>query len=269
MNSLEKYFRSFLIGFQTALEYRANFLISIISAIVPIFIQTFFWLSIYRSSGNAVVFGYTFSQIISYTVLAQLVSRFVRTGFEYEINEDIKTGGLNKFIIRPMGYFTYKLFSYMGSKIVYFIMIAVLIAVSIVVLMLNVGSSVTALSTVYFMISLTFALILNFMIFFCISTLCFWLSEIGFLFEAIRIIIITLSGGIFPLDIFGKDVVGVLNYLPFKYTISFPVELINNKITGVNALSGFIIQDAWIIFFLFLSVVLWKAGSKKYIAIGG
>ena len=269
MNSLEKYYRSFLIGIQNAMEYRANFLISIISAAVPIFIQTFFWLSIYRSSDHSVIFGYTFPQILNYTILAQLVSRYVRTGFEYEINEDIKSGGLNKFMIRPIGYFTYKFFCFMGSKAVNFLIISILIAISIFLLVVNAGSSITLLSIQYFVYSLILALSLNFMIFFCISTLCFWLSEIGFLFEAVRIIIITLSGGIFPLDIFGRQISGFLSLLPFKYTISFPVELLNNKITGIQALTGFSIQIFWILFFLILSVFLWKAGTKKYTAVGG
>ncbi len=269
MISLEKYYRSFLIGIQNAMEYRANFLISIFSAIVPIFIQTFFWLSIYRSSEHSVIFGYTFSQILNYTILAQLVSRYVRTGFEYEINEDIKNGGLNKFIIRPIGYFTYKFFCFIGSKTVNFLIISILITVSIFLLTVNVGTSITLLSITYFVYSLILALSLNFLIFFCISTLCFWLSEIGFLFEAVRIIIITLSGGIFPLDIFGLKIVRVLSCMPFKYTISFPVELLNNKITGFQVLQGFSIQILWIIFFLILSVILWKIGTKKYTAVGG
>lgn len=269
MNSSEKYFRSFLIGIQTAMAYRASFFMSLIAAIVPIFIQTFFWLSIFRSSTNSVIFGYTFSQIINYTFLAQLVSRYIRTGFEYEINDDIKNGGLNKFLVKPIGYFTYKFFCFMGSKIVNFLIMSILIAVSLFILLINIGSSITILSVFYFVFSLVLALSLNFMIFFCVSTLCFWLSEIGFLFEAIRIIIITLSGGIFPLDIFGLKIVKFLNFLPFKYTISFPVELLNNKITGFPVFIGFITQILWIVFFLFFSKILWRLGSKKYIAIGG
>ncbi len=47
---LEKYSKAFELGFQTALEYRINFAISLISAAYPIFIQTFLWTAIYRRS---------------------------------------------------------------------------------------------------------------------------------------------------------------------------------------------------------------------------
>jgi ABC-2 type transport system permease protein len=269
MKSMEKYFRSFLIGSQNAMEYRIGFFISLVSAAIPIFIQTFFWLSVYRYSSNPVIFGYTFSQIMNYTILAQLVSSFVKTGFEREINDDIKNGGLNKFIVKPIGYFVHKLFCFMGKKFVNFVLISILIAISIFLLMISVGTTISFISVLYFVFSLIFALILNFMIFFCVSTLSFWLSEIGYLYEAVRIIIITLSGGIFPLDIFGLKIHKILSYLPFKYTINFPVELLNNKITGFQVITGFMIQILWIAFFIFSSNILWKTGLKRYTAVGG
>lgn len=268
MKSIEKYFRSFLIGSQNAMEYRLGFLLSMVSVIIPIFIQTFFWLSIYRSSSNSVIFGYTFSQIINYTILAQLVSKYVRTGFEQEINDDIKNGGLNKFLVKPIGYFVYKFFCFIGKKFVNFIIISILIIISIFLLMISIGTAITYLSIFYFAFSLFLALSLNFMIFFCVSTLCFWLSEITYLYEAVRIIIITLSGGIFPLDIFGLKIHKFLSFLPFKYTIYFPVQLLNNKITGFPVFTGFITQILWVVLFIFLTNILWKIGLKKYIAVG-
>jgi ABC-2 type transport system permease protein len=47
---LEKYYKAFELGFQFALEYRINFLISLISAAYPIFIQSFLWSAIFQSS---------------------------------------------------------------------------------------------------------------------------------------------------------------------------------------------------------------------------
>ncbi len=38
------------MGFQTAMEYRLNFLISLISAAYPIIIQTFLWTAIFSST---------------------------------------------------------------------------------------------------------------------------------------------------------------------------------------------------------------------------
>ena len=47
--------------------------------------------------------------MIAYTFLAGLVARIVRTGFEYEIMDDIKNGKYSRFLVQPLGYFGYRL----------------------------------------------------------------------------------------------------------------------------------------------------------------
>ena len=73
MRWLKKYTQSFLLGFETALEYRANFLLSLVSAAYPIFIQTFLWTAIYNASSEGDLYGYTFRQMIAYTFMAGLM----------------------------------------------------------------------------------------------------------------------------------------------------------------------------------------------------
>ena len=113
---VEKYSKAFELGFQTALEYRINFLLSLLSAAYPIFIQSFLWTAIYGNSTQDVVYGYTYRQIMIYTFLAGLVSRVVRTGFEYDIMQDIKMGKFSTFLVQPIRYFPYRLCSYQGQN---------------------------------------------------------------------------------------------------------------------------------------------------------
>ena len=114
---VSKYTKAFEMGFATALEYRINFLISLISAAYPILIQTFMWTAIFAASEGGVVYGYTYRQMLAYTFLAGLVARIVRTGFEYDIMEDIKNGKFSLFLVQPVGYFPYRLCSYLGQKL--------------------------------------------------------------------------------------------------------------------------------------------------------
>ena len=97
----------------------------------------------------------------------------------------------------------------------------------------------------------------------------FWLSEIGFLFEAVRIVIVVLSGGIFPLEVFGDTVCGVLKLLPFTYAVGFPVDVLVGATTGVSVLTGLLCQWVWIGLMTLLSRFLWNLGAKKYLAAGG
>jgi ABC-2 type transport system permease protein len=269
MRWLEKYRKTFEMGFQTSLEYRVNFAISLISAAYPIFIQTFLWTAIYLNATGPTVYGFTYRQIIAYTFLAGLISRIVRTGFEYEIMDDVKNGRFSKFLVQPVGYFPYRLASFFGSKLPGLAMILTLLGFVLVGLNAFWGVSLELSRLLIFPFTLALAMMLNFLIFYCISAVSFWLVEIGFLFEGVRIVLILLSGGIFPLEVFGERFVQVVSLLPFKYTISYPITVLNGKLAYSEIPFGMLIQCIWIGACLLLARALWRIGSKRYIAVGG
>jgi ABC-2 type transport system permease protein len=266
---LQKYAKSFELGFQTALEYRINFLISLVSAAYPIFIQTFLWTAIYQNSTEQVVYGYTYRQMIAYTFLAGLVARLVRTGFEYEIMDDVKSGKYSKFLVQPLGYFPYRLCSYFGQKLPGQSMIFGILAVVLLGLNTFWGFPLELPRVLAFLVTLLLATGLNFLIFYCFSAVAFWIVEIGFLFEGIRIVTILLSGGIFPLEVFGERFLQVVNLLPFKYTVNFPINVLNGKVAPAEIILGIGVQCLWIAGCLLLAKALWREGSKRYVAVGG
>lgn len=266
---LRKYSRTFEMGFQVALEYRINFALSLISAAYPIFIQTFLWTAIYGNSSETELFGYTYRQIIAYTFLAGLVARMVRTGFEYEIMDDVKSGKFSKFLVQPLGYFPYRLANFFGQKLVSLTMILVIMVFVLIGLNVFWDVSLQFSRILLFLVTLALAMTLNFLIFYCISSIAFWIVEIGFLFEGVRIVIILLSGGIFPLEVFGERFVQIMNLLPFKYTVSYPINVLNGKIPMGEIAPGLIIQFIWIGACIVIAHYLWRVGSKRFVAVGG
>ena len=269
MRWLEKYSKAFELGFQTALEYRVNFLLSLISAAYPIFIQTFMWTAIFQSASEGEIYGYTYRQMIAYTFLAGLVARIVRTGFEYEIMEDIKNGKFSQFLVQPLGYFPYRLSSYLGQKLPNLGMILGILALVLLGLNAFWGVSLEFYRVLAFLVTLVLAVMLNFVIFYCFSAVAFWVIEIGFLFEGIRIVTILFSGGIFPLEVFGARFLQVMNLLPFKYTVSYPINVLNGKISPGEMGMGMLIQCFWIAACLIFANFLWKIGGRRYVAVGG
>ncbi|HTX91813.1 MAG TPA: ABC-2 family transporter protein [Anaerolineales bacterium] len=266
---LRKYIKTFEMGFQTALEYRLNFAISLISAAYPIFIQSFLWTAIFNSASGSEVYGYTYRQMIAYTFLAGLVARLVRTGFEYDILDDVKTGKFSKFLVQPLGYFPYRLANFFGQKLPGVAMILGILVFVLLGLNHFWGVSIEFSRVLLFLVTLVLAIALNFLIFYCISSVAFWIVEIGFLFEGLRIVIILLSGGIFPLEVFGARFVQVMNFLPFKYTVNYPINVLNGKIPFGEIGSGMVAQCIWIGLCLLAANYLWKIGSRRFIAVGG
>ena len=231
----------FLMGVEQALEYRASFFLSMLSAVFPIIIQTTMWNYLYRHSDAVAVFGYQQGEILLYTLLATIVSQLVGTGFEGEMNSDIKMGGLNKYLIRPVAYKGYQFFRFLGQKVPRVMVVAPVMAV-IVVFAFFQGLPISIGRVAAFMVSLCLALVLNFSIFYCIGLLVFLL----------------------------KDVVElIVNVLPFGYTAQFPVNIINGRFGWERMGVGFAFQAGWIVFFVCLGNLMWKHGVKRYAAVGG
>lgn len=258
----------FLMGIEQALEYRVGFFLSMLSAVFPIIIQTTMWNYLYGHSDAAAVFGYEQGEILLYALLATLLTQLVGTGFEGEMNADIKMGGLNKYLVRPVNYKSYQFFRFMGQKVSRTIVVAPVMAVIIVIAFWQ-GLPITIGRVLVFSVSLVLAVVLNFSIFFCIGLLGFWLTDVDKLFGTISIVLTVVSGGVFPLDIFGGIVETLVNLLPFGYTTQFSVNIINGRFGWERIGVGFVFQIGWIIFFALLGEYMWKHGIKRYAAVGG
>lgn len=266
---MNKYKCTFLLGLENALEYRVDFVLSLFSTIFPIIIQTFLWTCIYQSPDASIDNGYTYQQIILYSLLAGMVSKLVSTGFEYEINDDIKNGGMNKYLVKPVSYLRYRLSAFLGKKVPAAGILAIAAAAALGGAFLILSVRLSFVRILLFIVSLVLAVLLNFCIFFCIGMAGFWLTEISKLYGTIGIVLVVLSGGIFPLDIFGPAFSRISLILPFSYTTQFPVNIINGKLDASAMVQGFLIQAVWIGGLLILSGILWKKGLKRYVSAGG
>ncbi len=215
----------FTMGMQKAMAYRADFFLGLFSCLFPIIMQVYLWSALY-AAGAANANGYTYEQMILYTLLAGVTARIVAAGFENEVAGDIKDGGLSRYLIRPVSYSGYCFARFLGSKAAD---IGLLLAVTAAVL----AGSARVLGVPFppvrlglYGLSLAGALALNFSIFYTVALLGFWLTEIRQLFGTISIVIMVVSGGVFPLDIFGPAAAAAVQVLPFGYTTQFCVNIV-------------------------------------------
>jgi ABC-2 type transport system permease protein len=278
-----KYLGSFSMGLRGALEYRANFFVSLLGAVSPVVIQVALWTCLYApvpsgtshaeaSSGGDTLFGFTYAQMLGYVVISNIVSRLVRTSFEYDLNSDIRNGGLDRFLVKPIDYLGFRMAQFMGGKSAEAVFMGFFLAASVAVLSaatgFGPGGAAGVAAVLGFAAALVLAFVLNFLVFWCVGLLGFWLTEIGFLFEAVRIVIITASGGIFPLSVFGPGGEAVLRALPFRFTIQFPTEVLCGRVAGAGLAQGLCLAALWVAALYCLSRALWAIGLRRFVAVG-
>lgn len=265
----EKYTKAFVTGILSAMEYRFDFFVGFMGTIFPILIQVFLWTAIYSNNNNTVIYGYEFSQMISYVVIASVVNTVVNTGVEKLINDDIHTGGLAKYLTKPVMYLPFRLFNTIGQKFFSIITTIVFAVVTMIILFFSIKFQINALNIALFIPALILGMVLNFMVFFLISMLAFWLTEVGSFFMTIQVIVMVASGGVFPISVLGEKFVFVMQYLPFIYTTYFPIQILAGVSEVASILNGMLIQLVWIAVLSFFASVVWKIGIKRYVAVGG
>ena len=266
---MKKYIKCFLMGISKATEYRFDFFSSYFGAIFPILIQVSMWKAIYETTGGGILYGYTYHQMLLYTFFVGVTAKFLSTGFEWEMNDDIKNGGLNKYIVKPINYCYYRGACFFGERFSLSIIFLIILTVISVIFGMLGYFKIDVIRIIYFITAIVFSLILNFTFFFIVGLSGLWLTEISRIFPAISVIIMVMSGGIFPLDILGEHFNKVILFLPVKYMLQFPVEIITGKEMTIPIYFSFAVQIFWIVFLGSLASIMWKKGLKKYVAVGG
>ena len=78
-----------------------------------------------------------------------------------------------------------------------------------------------------------------------------------------------LSGYLVPLDLFPQAVQRIALVLPFRFLLSFPVELMLGKPTRLHALELLGAQWLYVAVALVATNLVWRAGLRRYAAYGG
>jgi ABC-2 type transport system permease protein len=269
LQAIRKYTAAFSLSLQKSMEYRMDFFMGILGTLVVILVQYFLWTAVFKGSAQAVVGGYTYQQLIVYTVFSGIVSKLVATGFEREIADDIKLGGLNKFLAQPVNYALFRFMAFLGEKLTQLLAGSALS----LVLIFSLGEAWSVqrdpLTILLFFAAVLMGLVIHFFVFYIVSALAFVMTEVWGVFIAMRQGSFLLGGGIFPLDMMGAGIRSVVRFLPFEYTVFFPVSILNGRLQNGEILWGMLCQVFWIAALWAASHICWKAGLKKHIAAGG
>jgi ABC-2 type transport system permease protein len=264
-----KYFAAFSLSLKKSMEYRMDFFLGLLGGFVVMLVQYFLWTAVFQSSGQQMVGGYTYPQLVAYTVFSGIAAKLTAAGFESEIADDIKLGGLNKFLTQPVGYAPYRFMTFLGSKLTQLLGGAVLTLILAGWFQSALGVAVRPVDIAWFFIAVLLGMVINFFVFFMTSALAFKMTEVWGVFIAMRQGSFLLGGGIFPLDMMGAGLRPVFKCLPFEYTVFFQAGILSGRLSAGAVLQGILFQLMWIAVLGVASHYCWKAGLKKHVAAGG
>lgn len=266
---MSKYLYAFKLSLASSLEYRFGFFVSLFGMGFRIMAMLFLWKSIFDHAGTEVVFGYTFSQVVLYTIVARIVSFIILPDIAGTLSGQIKSGGLSSMLVRPINFFSYHLATSWGNKAFSMIVILILTAILLAMLSLSLGFALSLIHILLFPLCLAMSFVINYFFYCVLGMLSFWVLQIDGIYGAVFIVVNVLSGGYFPLSVFGPAFNRIAAFLPFPYMLQFPVNALSGVYDVSYVLQGLGVQLLWAGIFALISFVLWKLGLRKYDAVGG
>lgn len=257
-----KYLAQGLIGFKVALRFRFNFVVSLITVPLSVLIYYFLWSSVFGYTGQEIIRGFTFNEMIGYYVVSMIAGLFVWVNIDKWIAEDIRKGYLVVDMLKPMTYLAQCLWFEIGLNFLGIVMN--LIPVFIIGFVLFGLQVAPLVSFIAFFVSLLFGFLIAFFISFFVGLTAFWFKEIGGLRRMRSALVLFLSGGMIPLTFFPEKMQSVFEYLPFQYIRYTPINIYLGKYLGLNLVMQLLLQLFWVVVLFLLVQWTWKTAAKKF-----
>jgi ABC-2 type transport system permease protein len=96
----------------------------------------------------------------------------------------------------------------------------------------------------------------------------FWTTRVYALGEFYYAIVILFAGQFVPLDLMPPLIQRVAQFLPFQLLKYFPIQLILNKLPAEVVARDFAMSAVWFVVALALFQAVWRAGVKRFSAVG-
>ncbi|MBW3015942.1 ABC-2 family transporter protein [Candidatus Woesearchaeota archaeon] len=253
-------------GLKTALAYRFDFFVTLVTAPISLIIYYFLWSSIFAYSGETVINGFTLNAMISYYVLNMIVGFFTWSDIEKWIQHDILRGELVFELLKPLRHMSTCLFFEGGINLLGIIIQAVpLLLVAVLFFSIEWSGWV---NLVLFILSIMLAFMLYFMISYLIGLAAFWLKRVDGISRAKKPIITFLAGGLIPITFFPEGVQNVLKYLPFQYIRFVPINIYLGTYTVVEALKLLSVSAIWLLLLYVIIRLGWSRAMNKFTGAG-
>lgn len=226
----------------------------------------FLWLSIIPNKQNFL--GYSQQTMLTYVLATSIISAVVFSSLIGQVGDEINTGNLSNFLLRPINYFFYWFSKDTGDKIMNLFFSIIELIVIVIFLHPPLFFQTNLLFILLAILGILEAILMHFFINFLLGFIAFWSSEVW----APRFLFFTVysffSGGLFPLDILPKPLFTIFSFLPFTYLQYFPIKIYLGEISISQIFAGFLIALIWLFGLLFLTKYAWKKGLIEYSAQG-
>lgn len=246
------------------MQYRSFFFILAFGWMVPPLVAMFVWMA---AAGDGELAGIQQSAFVAYYLILILVNQLTYSQSNWTVGDIIREGTLNHWLIRPLSPLYQILSSEVAGKVVYLVFTVPIVI--LLMILLKPTFSFSFSEFLIFWLSLIQAWVLRFLWGLWVALLAFWATRADALLALQDSLVFIFSGMIAPVALLPGFLQEIAVFLPFRYMVGFPVEILTANLTSSQLQLGLLIQVIWVAVASLVCWIIWKNGITRYSAIGG
>lgn len=254
----------FRVGLAEMIAYRAEFVIWILTTNMPLVMMAL-WTAV-AAEGPVGRFGVP--EFEAYYVATLMIRLLTNTWMVWQLTMDIKQGALATRLLRPL----HPLLAYAAEHIAAVPIRALMVSPLVVVLVLVTPKHLALgdpARLAVLLAALVGAWLLLFFMMAIIGSLALFVDSATGVFEIWLGLHFILSGYLIPLELLPAWMQPLARVLPFRYTLSFPVETLIGLQGLGSALRDLGVQWLYVAGLFATTLAVWNRGMRRFVAFGG
>jgi ABC-2 type transport system permease protein len=253
--------RALLISqYALMLEFRAEIVLWALSGVMPLLMY-----AVWSSAPAGMASGLSAQQFARYFLAALVARQFTVVWVIYAFEEDNLLGRLSPLLLQPLPL----VWRYWAAHLAEQATRAPLVAVMVLLFVAAVPAAAPPpdpLRLLLALVAMHLGFCLNFLLQYAITMLCFWTERASALERLLAIPQLFLSGLLAPLDLFPEQLRDAVLHTPFPAIIYLPAQLAAGGPIAIGP--AFLNLFGWLALLLPLNLLLWKAGMRRFAALG-
>ncbi|HEY4441048.1 MAG TPA: ABC-2 family transporter protein [Candidatus Elarobacter sp.] len=251
-------------AFSREATYRMEVFTNIASLVVRLYLMRAVWEALYRQ--NAAPAGVPLHAVLTYTVIALLMSLVLEIDGTRQIREKIREGTIATDLMKPISLPLYFFSDGVGMTMLHALLIVPALAIALLMVHVDVPAPPVLAA---FALSFLLGYLVNFLLNFLMNCVAFWTLETFAVQLMVRWVSDLLSGQIVPLIFFPGVLQQVVLALPFAAIYSTPLLIYLGTIPPSRYGVAFAVQIGWCAIFAVLSAIVWRAAQQRVVSQGG
>lgn len=257
--------RMIAINMAQTLAYRGDFVFYMLSIVLGPLLSVLIWRAALASGAELPVDG---TYLTSYFVLLGVVSMLTSSWLSGFMADSIRNGELSIWLARPGSYLYGVAANNIAEKAFKLVVLLPMVLIFGLAFRDAVDLSAPAWRWAVAASSIGFGACITFSLDVIEGSLGFWLEDISGLIRTRQLVVLVLAGQLVPLALMPGWAQGFMEVQPFRYILSFPLELIVGDLTRADIATGLALQVGYTALFILGARAVWSRGKRSYSAVG-